>query len=381
MTAAAPSSFDPAMPPPASQVQALPPRDAAMDRRMHVAVIGFYLLDALFLGGYAALGLVPPHVPPLFALLGLVVGGSCLATMHTAWFVRHQDSWVILAQTVIAGAAVLAVARAAPAVAGLMLITLVVIFPTAALRMPLGLTLGLAAVASVAAIALALHVKAGHGLGLPVATATQQALSAAFIFYTLAKGAGVNLVGAAWRRQLADSQEQLAQALARVEALATRDELTGLPNRRHVLDLLTREILRCQRTAQDFAVVMVDIDHFKQVNDTHGHAVGDAVLRAFAAIAQGALRAHDSVGRLGGEEFLLLLPGPIDAEGAQAVAERLRERAQGHDWAAAASGVAITVSSGATLHRRGDSAQSLLERADRLLYEAKHGGRNRVQLG
>ncbi|MFN3303018.1 MAG: diguanylate cyclase [Roseateles sp.] len=180
------------------------------------------------------------------------------------------------------------------------------------------------------------------------------------------------------RRRLSDQRHELAQALAQLEAVATHDELTGLPNRRQMLALLDQELLRSQRNPHDFCIALLDLDHFKRVNDQYGHAAGDTVLRAFAQTAQAALRATDVIARWGGEEFLALLPDTAMPP-ALAGMERLREQVAAlRTDVGQATPVAVTVSIGLTGHRRGDTLTQTLERADQLLYRAKAEGRNRT---
>ena len=133
------------------------------------------------------------------------------------------------------------------------------------------------------------------------------------------------------RRRLSGQREELARALAQLQAIATRDELTGLPNRRQMQALMDQELLRSLRHHCEFCVAVVDLDHFKRVNDAHGHAAGDAVLRAFAQTGQSALRATDVLARWGGEEFVVLLPRHAHAvslewHGALAPADRRSAR-------------------------------------------------------
>jgi diguanylate cyclase len=160
--------------------------------------------------------------------------------------------------------------------------------------------------------------------------------------------------------------------------LASRDELTGLYNRRHMSELLAQQRLACQRGGEGFAVALVDLDHFKRINDTHGHAAGDSVLRAFAEQARAATRGTDTVGRWGGEEFLVIYPRSTAHEAAQAAA-RLRE----HVAAAVVTTpdgqpLTFTVSIGITEHVPPESIEVLVERADRAMYQAKSQGRDRV---
>ncbi|MFG6467423.1 diguanylate cyclase [Roseateles sp. BYS87W] len=181
------------------------------------------------------------------------------------------------------------------------------------------------------------------------------------------------------RRRLSQQKQDLARALAQLQAIATRDELTGLPNRRQMQALMDQELQRSQRHGHAFCVAILDLDHFKDVNDTHGHAVGDTVLRAVAEVGQAALRASDVLARWGGEEFLVLLPDtamPLALVGM----ERLRQQIGAQALPAPTDGapLRVTVSIGLTDHRPGDALADTLERADRLLYEAKHQGRDRT---
>lgn len=160
--------------------------------------------------------------------------------------------------------------------------------------------------------------------------------------------------------------------------LATRDELTGLFNRRHMSELLAQQRLACHRSDDGFAVALVDLDHFKRINDAHGHAVGDSVLRAFAEQATTAMRATDTVGRWGGEEFLVIYPHSTAREAAQGAA-RLRERvAAAVVPTPGGPPLQFTVSIGLTEHVPPESVEALIERADRAMYQAKSEGRDRV---
>jgi len=178
------------------------------------------------------------------------------------------------------------------------------------------------------------------------------------------------------RERLRAQREALAEALARIQDLATRDELTGLPNRRHLQGLLDFEFGRCSRAGGGFSVALIDLDHFKRINDRHGHAAGDRVLQRFAEVASSELRGCDALARWGGEEFLLLMPGTSQASARSAV-ERLRERIAQLP-AGADDGPAFTLSAGVAEHRSAETVAETLSRADQALYAAKAAGRNRV---
>lgn len=162
--------------------------------------------------------------------------------------------------------------------------------------------------------------------------------------------------------------------------MATTDFLTGLSNRRHFIARMEAELARVNRQGSPVAVLMLDIDHFKRINDRYGHASGDAVLRQFADLIRAELRAVDSAGRVGGEEFAILLSG-TDLAGAATFAERLRAKVARSPLAQGEQQIPVTVSIGITVLTADDANTSdVLHRADAALYEAKDGGRDRVAI-
>lgn len=179
------------------------------------------------------------------------------------------------------------------------------------------------------------------------------------------------------RSRLQQQKRALAHALERNLFLATRDELTGLVNRRQMSELLEREQLRAVRSGTHFSIALIDLDHFKRVNDSYGHAAGDAVLRAFAKEAVRLIRGTDIVGRWGGEEFLLLMPHsalPMASQGA----ERLRHGISELALKIGTAEIKVTLSAGVVQHGLGESFARTIERADLALYRAKAEGRDRI---
>ena len=173
-------------------------------------------------------------------------------------------------------------------------------------------------------------------------------------------------------------QEDLNAAQMAFHHEATHDRLTGLWNRGRILDQLGRELIRARREHRPLSVLIADIDHFKRINDTHGHQVGDEVLRQVAERLGGPSAGRDCVGRYGGEEFLTVLPG-CDAARALDAAERLRADVAGRAMQAASTAIEVTVSVGvASTERADDQPASLIRSADQALYRAKAAGRNRV---
>jgi diguanylate cyclase (GGDEF)-like protein len=162
----------------------------------------------------------------------------------------------------------------------------------------------------------------------------------------------------------------------RIQRLAHTDELTSLPNRRYTLERLRHEVERVERTGSSLAIAMLDVDHFKAVNDTYGHPIGDTVLGRVARALGGAVRTVDLVGRWGGEEFLAVLPFATPV-GAQVVAERLRRVVEALSPTDGGPDK-VTTSVGVAAFGAGDSAASLISRADAALYEAKNAGRNQT---
>ncbi len=181
------------------------------------------------------------------------------------------------------------------------------------------------------------------------------------------------------RKNVADSKLRLEEALQRIEQMAARDELTGIFNRRSVNDFLDRQKSRADRFATTFSVLLVDIDHFKRINDTYGHHAGDVVLSTFARAALARFRQTDMFGRYGGEEFLAVLDQTPE-QNIAIVADRLCTLARGLNFDELASGLRIAVSIGGTGHREAESWQTTVERADHALYRAKEAGRDRFVL-
>jgi two-component system cell cycle response regulator len=178
-------------------------------------------------------------------------------------------------------------------------------------------------------------------------------------------------------RRILELQEQLLATQRLLHEQATRDSLTELWNRATILETLQRELTRSRRENQPLAVIMADIDHFKQINDMHGHLVGDRVLRQTAQRLLAMLRTYDTVGRYGGEEFLVVLPG-CGASEALTLAERLRECMEAEPIADNHQALRVTLSLGVSVRDGQITGQELLQSADSALYEAKRTGRNRV---
>jgi len=183
-------------------------------------------------------------------------------------------------------------------------------------------------------------------------------------------------------KRILDVQQELISARDALRVQATHDPLTGLWNHAAIFDILRRELERAQRQRTSLGVVMADLDHFKQINDTYGHPAGDAVLREATRRLQSAVRTYDSIGRYGGEEFLVVVPGADEASALQQ-AERLRASiSKAPIEVDQSSAIPLTISLGVTAPAEPEASnlESLLRAADLALYEAKRKGRNRVEM-
>ena len=179
------------------------------------------------------------------------------------------------------------------------------------------------------------------------------------------------------RERLESQRAELAQALQRIQALATCDELTGLTNRRAAMERMQQELAVRKRMEPLMSVALIDLDHFKRINDTHGHAAGDAVLRRFADCARATVRVGDTMARWGGEEFLLVMPATSAADAMRAM-ERLREQLRQQRFDDIAAGLQLSFSAGVAECLGPGDLEAAIERADHAMYQAKHGGRDRA---
>lgn len=177
------------------------------------------------------------------------------------------------------------------------------------------------------------------------------------------------------QNRLAEAHAELALKNRSLEILSITDPLTGVLNRLKLDENIKTEVERAERYQSAFSMIMVDLDHFKEVNDTHGHPAGDTVLKEVVALFQENIRKVDILGRYGGEEFLLLCP-ETDMEGAVQIAEKLRAAVQAHDFTRVGR---LTASFGVSTFTPGATHGTMLFEADAALYQAKDAGRNRVE--
>jgi diguanylate cyclase (GGDEF)-like protein len=214
-------------------------------------------------------------------------------------------------------------------------------------------------------------------IGLPHGSQLERFTTMLVFTLTIGRCMFLGIFSSAMKASLYQSGLKLKEAYKRIEELAELDELTGSFNRRCIMRMLDEEIARASRSGQPCSVALIDLDHFKRVNDTYGHPTGDEVLRTFAITMFANIRNVDRFGRYGGEEFLLVLPGMAN-DGAARAMDRLRAIVADLDWSAFSSGMKVTLSAGVATLRPDENTDSFLARADSALYTAKAQGRNRI---
>ena len=217
------------------------------------------------------------------------------------------------------------------------------------------------------------------GQSPPSATIELQALNLAFVVLLLPATAKFAGILGSIRHRAKRQNGELVAAMERIRVYASIDELTGLPNRRSVTDRIATAMADSDRRGTACYVCMIDLDHFKRVNDRHGHGAGDTVLRTFAQAASEALRRNDFLGRWGGEEFILVV-ADVDLVGAQIAVERIRGVLEEAEAWVTMPHLKVTFSAGLGRYRAGESVEQFVARVDRALYEAKALGRDRTVL-
>jgi diguanylate cyclase (GGDEF)-like protein len=217
----------------------------------------------------------------------------------------------------------------------------------------------------------------GPQIAMPTATTAGQVLTWGVLAGVLGRCIWVAQQVRGLQRHIREKNEALNAALARIEILANKDELTGLDNRRSMGRYLADQIELHNLTLIPLTVALVDIDHFKSINDRLGHASGDKVLAMFATRLAMALRSVDRVGRYGGEEFMIVLPA-TNAHQAEEPLQGIRADILATDWSSVSPLLRMTATIGAAEYKTGESAEDVVKRADAALYRGKETGRNRV---
>jgi len=351
-----------------------PTRRVAQRRPAYIAQAVSYVIDGAILFAYAGIGITTVTTGLVYLTLRLAVVGVAFFLSETRATDRLRDHYLFVPLSLVSITIQVGAIYLVPQIGFYFIAIIFVVLGFGALRMTARQT---GIVWAYATLGLAvLFLMTDKPIGIPMAHATERALALACFVSTLARCAGAGFYGSSMREQLYRRSNALAAANARIEELAQIDELTGAYNRRYIMKYLGEKITRIQH-GDHGCIALIDLDHFKRINDRFGHPVGDEVLRRFARAIFANIRMVDKVGRYGGEEFLLVLPD-TNADQAMQIVERLRDIVAEFDWSAIAPDLTLTLSAGLSEIASNDTPEDLLARADRALYRAKDAGRNRV---
>ncbi|QPF86949.1 GGDEF domain-containing protein [Bradyrhizobium genosp. L] len=348
----------------------------AKQRRQIQSMIGIcFVLDAIVLLIYAHAGTTSVAVATGYALSGLCLVAVYVALSELGFHERFRDHYLVAPQSAINMVNLLLFTYVAPEVGVLFLCNLFVVFGFGALRTSARQT---AVIWTIMVLGLAvLFLWTDKPIGMPTGSRVDRLATMLVFALTIGRCMYLGIFSSAMQQSLYQSGLKLKEAYRRIEELAELDELTGAFNRRSIMRMLEEEIARCARSGSACAVALIDLDHFKRINDVYGHPIGDEALRTFSISMFANLRSIDRFGRYGGEEFLLVLPD-LSQDQAERALERLRTIIADLDWSAFSPGMKVTISAGVTTLRPRENSDTLLTRADGALYAAKAKGRNRV---
>jgi diguanylate cyclase len=332
----------------------------------------FYSVSIGIMYHAASMGLYPAQVAHALALCMAITYGMFYALVRSGWSQRFADPVLTLPHAMVSELLTIMAYVLIGDHRGNVVVLMgqTIALSMFRLRPRQTLWLGFWTVAWLSAAQLGLVIYGVQGFGVERALSHFIVCSAGLLSLSLV---------AKWisdmRVRIARQAHELQDTLTRAQALATTDMLTGLLNRRSMVEQLEAELARAARSAKPLCVALIDIDHFKRINDQHGHRTGDEVLRTFATRAQEELRQLDKLARWGGEEFLLLVPH-ADLAQAWVAIDRLCQRLASEPMGADAD-LRVTLSAGVAQWQEGETLECWLDRADKAMYEAKQQGRNR----
>lgn len=338
---------------------------AAASHAMNIALLAIFV----------AAGSVSLTLVVAYAICAGVKVATFVAISESGMSDRWKDHFLAGPYTAVTCAMMLCFIYAAPAGAVVFLCAFFLIANVVAFRAE-PLRGGIACVIMSGSV-IALYLLADLPLLAPSDNMIERLGTLATFAATLARIMFINIFASRVRDDLYRRSAALETAYKRIEELAEVDDLTGALNRRSIMKLLDDEIARCRQTGTACSIALIDLDHFKQINDRFGHLTGDEVLRTFAISIFANIRGIDKFGRFGGEEFLMLLP-ETSHDSATRMLDRLRVIVETLDWTAFSEGLTVTISAGVATLRPSETSESLLARTDIALYAAKERGRNRI---
>lgn len=334
-----------------------------------------YLFDALILALFAYADRIPSSPPVWYAVAGAAITLFFVALHLSGVCEDRKDPALVIEQMLAAIGLQIAATYVAPSMTMYFmgLLFLIFAFGISRLNWVQAVTIWLV---SCAAMGVVLNLNDFQAL-LPMGSTTQGVLAWIAFSSILLRGIGVSIYANLARHRTFAHNLRLAQEAASAKAMVTHDTLTGALNRHAILPMVEHQISLAGRSKEAFALSMLDLDHFKLVNDHFGHQIGDKVLSKVVRIAKDILRTSDQIGRYGGEEFLVLLPGSSGHE-AIAVINRLRIGIESYPWSEIAPGLEVRISAGIAPFAPSDTVEKLVGKSDYGLYKAKNSGRNRV---
>ncbi len=345
-------------------------------RRQTLMVAGAsHVINIALLAVFAAAGTISGTLVIIFAICTACKVATFVAISESGMTDRWKDHFLAGPYTAATCVMMLCFIYAAPAGAIVFLCAFFLIANVIAFRAE-PLRGGIACVLMSGSV-IALYLLADLPLLAPSGNTLERLGTLATFAATLSRIMFINIFASRVRDGLYRRSAALETAYKRIEELAEVDDLTGALNRRSIMKLLDDEIVRCQQNNMACSVALIDLDHFKQINDRFGHLTGDEVLRTFAISIFANIRGIDKFGRFGGEEFLLVLP-ETSHDSAARMLDRLRVIVETLDWSAFSEGLTVTISAGVATLRQSETSESLLARADLALYAAKERGRNRI---
>ena len=348
---------------------------ARLRRPMYIAQGASYVVDAVILFLYHLAGTTTASFALVYLIAGVGWTTLTLALSESYLNDSFEDHYLTVPQSIVSITIQLGAIYLAPEVGFYFACIIFIVLGFGALRMSARQT---GVVWTYASVGLAvMFACTDKSIAMPMGTVIERNLALLCFVTAFGRCAFTGLYGASLREALYKRGNDLKAAHARIEELAQIDELTGVLNCRYLMKALNDEIARAQRAGTVCSVAIIDIDHFKRINDTFGHPAGDEVLRSFAIALSANIREIDKLGRYGGEEFLLILPGGTKQQASGAV-DRLRVLIAAIDWSAISKDLRVTMSAGVVQVRQDEAPEDILSRADVALYKAKDTGRDRV---
>ena len=348
---------------------------AQFRRQMYVAQGISYAIDAAILFLYYLAGTTTASPALMYLIAGAGLTTLALALSESRLNNSFDDHYLTVPQSIGSITIQLGAIYLAPEVGFYFACIIFIVLGFGALRMSARQTGVVWAYASVGLTVI--FACTDRPIAMPMGTVIERDLALLCFVTALGRCAFTGLYGTSLREALYKRGNELKAAYARIEELAQIDELTGVLNRRYIMKALNDETARAQRAGTVCSVAIIDMDHFKRVNDKYGHPTGDEVLRSFAIALGANMRGIDKLGRYGGEEFLLVLPD-CTREQASSTVDRLRVMVAAIDWNAISVELCVTFSAGVAQLRQDEAPEDILTRADVALYRAKDMGRNRV---